>query len=94
MVVVIQNALCCPLLNQLITTVKLSFGFFFLQKKMAKLFIRPMKKNSNLWRCTSRFCWDLATLTLALKLDSLMFWGMIEGKRTGALLGVNSAFPV
>jgi len=61
---------------------------------MAKPFIQHMKKNSNLWHCTSRFCWDLTTLTLALKLDSLMCWGMIEGKRAGAVIDRNSAFPV
>lgn len=72
-----------------------SFFFLFsLQKKMAKPFIQHMKKSSNLWHCTSRFCWDLTTLTLALKLDSLMCWGMTEGKRAGAFVGLNSAFPV
>lgn len=75
-----------------VTTV--TFSFFSLQKRMAKPFIQHMKKNSNLWHCTSRFCWDLTTLTHALKLDSLMCWGMIEGKRAGDLVGLNSAFSV
>lgn len=76
-IMIIQNTLCCPMLNQLVITVKRSFP---LQKKMAKPFIQHMKKNSDLWHCTSRFCWDLTTLILALKLGSLMCWGMIEGK--------------
>lgn len=87
----IRNTLCCPMLNELITTVKLSLP---LQKKMAKPFIQHMKKSSNWWRCTSRFCWDLTTLTLALKSDSLMCWGMIGGKRPVPFLDHNSAFPI